>query len=163
MSPPRAAPGAANRFHADHAALLIDSHRRLTGRDLLPDPPALPADRARALYHAPFVVLSHDRATDPVFTYANLAAQRVFAMTWDQIVGLPSRFSAEAPAREERQRLLERVARFGYIDDYQGVRIARSGERFLIRNATVWNLAAGDGCVVGQAAAFAEWTPLAPT
>ena len=152
-------PAAANDYRSEHVALLLRSHRRLTGRDLLA-PAASPAATARALYHTPFVVLSHDTAADPVFTYANLAAQRVFAMRWHQIVGMPSRYSAEAPARDERQRLLERVSRDGYIDDYSGVRIAGTGQRFSIANATVWNLIGTDEQVVGQAATFSEWTPL---
>jgi hypothetical protein len=155
-------PGPSNDYLADHAVRLLASHRRLTGRDLLPTEESL-AEAARALYHAPFVVLSHDRADDPRFTYANLAAQRVFAMPWPEIVGMPSRYSAEAPNRDERQRLLDTVARDGYIDDYQGVRIARTGERFLIRRATVWNLIDAAGAVHGQAATFADWTPLGAT
>jgi hypothetical protein len=105
-------------------------------------------------------VLSHDTAADPVFTYANLAAQRVFAMRWHQIVGMPSRYSAEAPVRDERQRLLDRVGRDGYIDDYSGVRIAGTGQRFAISNATVWNIVDAGGQVAGQAATFSDWTPL---
>lgn len=153
-------PNAANGFLAEHAALMLTSHRRLTGRDLLP-PATSPEETAQQLYTAPFVVLSHDRADDPRFTYANLAAQRLFAMPWDEIVGLPSRYSAEAPAREERQRLLDTVAHQGYIDDYGGVRVARDGSRFMIRGATVWNLLDASGEVLGQAATFALWTPLA--
>lgn len=154
-------PSAANQYLVDHASLLLTSHLRLTGRPLMP--PCLNAEQAaRNLYHAPFVVLSHDTAADPRFTYANLAAQRLFEMPWAEIVGLPSRYSAEPLAREERQRLLERVARQGYIDDYQGVRVSRSGQRFLVRNATVWNLLDADGRPRGQAASFADWRPLAP-
>lgn len=153
------APDAANAYRAEHVALLLRSHRHFTGRDLLPPQPS-PAAAAQALYHASFVVLSHDGDADPRFTYANLAAQRLFAMPWADIVGMPSRYSAEAPARDERQRLLERVVRDGYIDDYQGVRIARGGARFLIRAATVWNLVDEAGMLVGQAAAFADWTLL---
>lgn len=153
-------PDATNDYRSDHAALLIGSYRRFVGRDLLA-PGLAQQEMARALYRAPFVVLSHAKGADPAFTYANLAAQRLFAMPWREIVGLPSRYSAEAPARDERQRLLDRVAQDGYIDDYAGVRIARTGERFRIRNATVWNLVDADGHVVGQAATFSEWTPLA--
>jgi hypothetical protein len=36
------------------------------------------------------------------------------------------------------------VAR-GFIDDYAGVRIARTGRRFLIQRATVWNLTDDQG------------------
>lgn len=152
-------PTPANHFHPQHAALLIRSYRHWTGRDLLPPSP----DPALALYEAPFVVLAHDTAPDPCFTYANLTAQRLFEMPWGKIVDLPSRYSAEAPARAERERLLARVAAHGFIDDYAGVRVAASGKRFQVRNATVWNLIGEAGEVVGQAACFAEWTPLGAT
>ena len=46
--------------------------------------------------------------------------------------------------REERARLLETVARRGFIDDYSGVRISKTGRRFRIIRATVWNLLAED-------------------
>ena len=152
-------PDAGNGYRADHALILLGSHRQLTGRDLLPAslPPALAACE---LYHAPFVVLSHDTAADPLFTYANLAAQRAFEMPWREIVGLPSRYSAEPLQRDERQRLLERVASQGYIDDYQGVRISRTGKRFRVSNATVWNLSGEHGLPVGQAATFSAWDEL---
>lgn len=149
-------PSGDNDYLADHAGLLCGAYRHWTGRDLIAPGPA----RAKALYHAPFVVLSHNTDADPRFTYANLAAQRLFEMPWQEIVGLPSRYSAEAPVREERERLLARVAEHGYIDDYQGIRIARSGRRFLIRQATVWNLIDACGGKLGQAATFAEWQPL---
>ncbi len=151
-----AEPAGENRYLADHAALLCDTYRHWTGRDLVAPGPA----RAEALYRAAFVVLSHNTDADPLFTYANLAAQTLFEMPWCEIVGLPSRYSAEAPVREERERLLARVAEHGYIDDYQGVRIARSGQRFLIRQATVWNLIDASGAKIGQAATFSEWQPL---
>lgn len=152
-------PAVDNDFQRAHARLLIESFRRLTGRDLLPAGVDA-ADTARRLYHAPFVVLSHDTAPDPVFTYANLTAQRLFEMPWARIVGMASRYSAEPLEREERQRLLERVASHGYIDDYSGVRVSSTGKRFLVRDATVWNLVDAAGQVLGQAATFADWTAL---
>jgi hypothetical protein len=152
-------PAADNAFQGAHALLLIDSFRRLTGRELLPAGSDA-ADTARRIYHAPFVVLSHNTAPDPLFTYANLAAQRLFEMPWVRIVGMASRYSAEPLARAERQRLLERVASHGYIDDYSGVRVSSTGKRFLVRDATVWNLVDAAGQVLGQAATFADWTAL---
>ena len=149
-----------NAYQATHAALIIDSHRRLLGHDLLARH-GNPSQLARELYETPFVVLAHDTASDPVFFYANLRAQQLFEMTWAQMVALPSRHSAEPLARDERQRLLDQVARKGFIDDYAGVRVSRSGKRFLIERATVWNLIDQTGTVVGQAAAFDHWTPLA--
>lgn len=149
----RPAPG--NAFHAAQAALLLDSYRALMQRDLLH--PASPGEIGRTLYEAPMVVLAHDTAADPVFFYGNLAAQQLFEMDWEELVRLPSRFSAEPVAQEERQRLLDLVARQGYIDNYAGIRIAKSGKRFRIEQATVWNLLGPSGQVVGQAAAFDRW------
>ena len=53
------------------------------------------------------------------------------------------------------------MARHGYIDDYTGVRVSRTGKSFRIERATVWNLIDQTGTVMGQAAAFDHWTPLA--
>lgn len=152
----RPAPG--NSFQAAQSLVLLDSYRALMQRDLLH--PASPSEIGRTLYEAPMVVLAHDTAADPVFFYGNLAAQQLFEMNWDELVCLPSRFSAEPVAREERQRLLGLVARQGYIDNYAGIRIAKSGKRFRIEQATVWNLLGPSGLVVGQAAAFDRWVPL---
>jgi hypothetical protein len=69
----------------------------------------------------------------------------------------PSRLTAEVPEREERARLLAAVAARGYIDDYSGVRIAKSGRRFRIERATVWNVSGQDSAPRGQAATFAAW------
>jgi len=144
---------------AHHTRLLVASYRRLTDRDLIA-PGLTASEAAEAVYTAPFVVLSHDDGADPRFTYANLAAQRLFEMDWGEIVGLPSRLSAEPMERSERQRLLDAVSQQGYIDDYSGIRIAKSGQRFRIRQATVWNLIDEAGAVVGQAATFADWQVL---
>jgi hypothetical protein len=53
--------------------------------------------------------------------------------------------------------LLEAVTRHGFIDDYRGVRVSQSGRRFLIENATVWNLLDEAGAPYGQAATFSVW------
>lgn len=159
LNPDRSEPSAGNRYQAGHAALIVGSHLRLLQRELLPEA-GDPVELARRLYHAPFVVLAHDTADDPVFFYANLAAQRLFEMAWAEIVRLPSRYSAEPLARGERQRLLDRVAQHGFIDDYAGVRVSASGKRFQVANARVWNLVEAAGRVVGQAAAFSDWTLL---
>lgn len=154
----RTLPSSGNAFQEAHARLLLDSYRALLKRDLMD---SCPMNVGRSLYEAPMVVLAHDAVADPVFFYGNLAAQRLFELSWDELVLLPSRFSAEPVARDERQRLLDLVASQGFIDDYSGVRIARSGRRFLIQHATVWNLLGKEGQRLGQAAAFDRWVPVA--
>lgn len=149
-------PAESNDFLADHIAVLRESYHGLTGRDLI-DPRLADRDGALALFEAPFVLLSHDTRADPVLSYGNRTALTLFELDWEQLTALPSRFTAEAPNRAERERLLREVAARGYIDDYRGVRVSASGRRFLIERACVWNLVdAGGGCR-GQAATFADW------
>lgn len=143
---------------AAFAKLLSGSFERVVGGALLP-PDVAGIDEARWLYaDAPFVLLAHDTSADPLFVYANRTAQACFEYTWDEFVGMPSRLSAEAPNREERRRFMEGVLRHGYVDDYRGLRIAKSGRRFWIDDATVWNLVDANGALHGQAALVREWT-----
>ncbi|MDA0578231.1 MAG: MEKHLA domain-containing protein [Verrucomicrobia bacterium] len=140
-----------------HSELLLDSFRHWTGRELLGTAERSPTV-AQALYQAPFVVVSHNTAPDPIFNYANAAALALFEMTWEQITATPSRASAEPLHQAERARFMARVTTHGFVDDYAGIRISRTGKRFRIQNATVWNILAADGTYHGQAATFAEWT-----
>jgi hypothetical protein len=132
-------------------ALLNDSHKRFVGAPLVP-----PGSNAEWLYNeAPFAVLAHNTELDPIFTYANRAAQLCFEYSWEEFTSLPSRLSAEVTDRADRQALLDEVTRNGFTAGYRGIRIAKSGRRFSIERATVWQLVDGDGIVRGQAATFA--------
>jgi hypothetical protein len=139
-----------------HAATLARSHRRFTGRDLLPGL-FNPLGLSRNLFEAPFVVVSHGTEPDPVLNYGNAAALRLWEMSWEELTRTPSRLTAEAPLREERARLLAAVTAHGFIDDYSGIRISKTGRRFHIARATVWNLVTERGEPCGQAATFSEW------
>jgi len=137
----------------DFVTLLCESYARLLRKPLVPDEDLTPAEAARWLYEdAPFGILAHDTRPDPVFVYGNLRAQRLFGYTWNELTALPSRLSAEAPERSERQAFLEQVTRDGYVDGYRGVRVTKSGKRFWIERATVWQLFDRDGVYRGQAA-----------
>jgi hypothetical protein len=137
-------------------AILLRSFRHWTGRKLITPAPS-PEETARLLYQAPFAVVSHGTEPDPIFNYANLKAQELFELTWEEFVQLPSRESAETGNRSEREQLLERVARDGHVVDYRGIRISSRGKRFHIGNAVIWNLIDADGIFHGQAATFNEW------
>lgn len=139
-----------------HAATLARSFRRWTGRDLLPEV-ADPRAFASALFAAPFVLVSHSTEADPVLNYGNRAALELWEMSWEELTRTPSRLTAEPVAREERARLLAEVTRTGHIANYAGVRIAKSGRRFRIAQATVWNLVDAAGTPCGQAATFGRW------
>jgi MEKHLA domain len=141
---------------AARLALIASSYRRLIGSDLV----AESSDLVDALWNAPAVILAHGREDDPRFFFANAAALVRFDADLDAMIGMPSRLSAEAPSRAERQALLDRVSRDGCITDYAGVRISLTGRRFRIEQAAVWNLIDADGAMHGQAAAFSCWTEL---
>ncbi len=152
-------PDASNRdFLNRHAALLIKSYFSLTGKHLVD--PSLVTEKNSAvdlLLHAPFALVSHNGAPDPVFNFGNETALRLFEMTWEELTRLPSRFSAEPENREARAALLLQVSTRGYIDNYSGIRISKTGRRFEIKAATVWNLVDEDLQVKGQAAMFNSW------
>ena len=113
--------------------LLTASHLQFVGRPLVP----AQAD-ARWLYEdAPFGLLAHDADADPTFVYANLTAQRAFEYDWDEFTGLRSRLSAEPQNQEDRDRLLDAVARDNFF---------------------MWTLIHPDGRPAGQAATFSRWT-----
>ena len=76
----RAEPNESNRFQVENACLIVLSHLRLLQREILPDTGNM-VELARRLYLASFVVLAHDTAPDPVFFYANRAAQQLFEMS----------------------------------------------------------------------------------
>lgn len=135
----------------ERIALIAASHRRLTGRPLV-DPDD---DVVMAVWNAPVVVLAHGTEADPLFFFGNRAGLRAFKATPETLVGLPSRYSAEAPDRAERQALLDRVTAHGFVDDYAGVRVQLDGGKFRIEQATVWNLIDEQGVRHGQAASFA--------
>jgi hypothetical protein len=95
-----------------------------------------------------------------VFTYGNQTALGLFEMSWREFTSLPSRLSAEPMNQEERTRLLREVSARGFIESHSGVRISRTGRRFLIKRAIVWNLEDRAGRFCGQAATFGDWEPL---
>ncbi|HEY8277431.1 MAG TPA: MEKHLA domain-containing protein [Methyloceanibacter sp.] len=132
--------------------LLTGSYGRLVGAPLVPK-----GTCADWLYaEAPFVVLAHNTEADPIFIYANQAAQSCFGYSWEEFMTLPSRLSAETADQAARQALLEAVAKNGFMLGYRGVRVAKSGARFLIEDGIVWELLDPDGVRHGQAATFSS-------
>ena len=140
------------RTDTDFFDLLSASFVRLMKHSLVP----MGLERSEAanwLYEsAPFGILAHNTADDPMFVYGNIAAQRLFEYDWNELVSLPSRLSAEQPARDERQRFLEEVQRNGFVSGYRGIRVSKTGRRFEILDATVWQLIDDNGQYHGQAA-----------
>jgi len=156
MNLPNREPCEENQFLTNHLARLLASLRYWTGHDLV-DPQLPMVEQARQLFAAPFVLLSHDTAADPMLNYGNRTGMRLFELSWQELISTPSRLTAEPVHRDERARLLDAVSRNGFIDDYRGVRVSKTGRRFLIEKAIVWNLIDENGAPYGQAATFSAW------
>ena len=136
-------------------ALLLNSHASRFPRPLVPRQSIRLA--AQELFVLDQVVLCHDGSSDPSFLYANRAALQLFGRTWEQMVGLPSRFSARAEQRPQRSALLERVRQQQALEGYGGERVNSRGRRFQFRGAQLWNLVDAEQRYRGQAACFSNW------
>jgi len=138
-------------------------HLQAFGRSLLPVDPTSPARlRAQELFVAPEVVLAHDgvdpgQDPGPRLIYANRAALRLWRRSWAEMVGMPSRLTAEPQQRRSRSEALSQALRRGGIRDYGGIRVDSQGRRFQLSGARIWSLRAADGEPCGQAAAFENW------
>ena len=141
----------------EHLQILLDSYFQLLGEQLVPRSGSAEED-ARRVFEAPFVVVSHTAADDPILNFGNRTALGLWEIDIETLMQTPSRMTAEPMHRDERAQLLERTTRDGYVDDYQGIRIATTGRRFRIEQAIVWNLRSAAGTYVGQAATFDQWT-----
>ncbi len=139
---------------------LATSFSRWLKRPIIDDLPVEPLARAQALYEAPCVIVSHGTEPDPLFWFANRRALQLWDMDADAFIGMPSRLSAEPDEQCARDQLLARAARDGYIDDYHGVRISRTGKRFRIRDVILWNIHDDQAQLIGQAALFSQWDML---
>ena len=142
-----------------HSQRLLNSFAHWTGRELLPRM-GTPAEQAASLYRTAFIVVSHGTEADPILNYGNSVALDLWEMDWAAFTRTPSRLTAEtAQLQEECARFMEEALQKGYILNYRGIRISRTGKRFWIENATIWNVLDEQGTCWGQAATFSEWRP----
>lgn len=146
-------------FAEKQTALILDSYRHWTGRELLPLSSA-ETDLTTALFFAPFVAVTSNSDPDPILNYGNEQGLKLWEMSWAQLTQTPGRHTAEPMHRDERQKFLDTVQKNGFIENYSGIRISSTGRRFKIEKATVWNLIDQDGKFTGQAATFKEWSYL---
>jgi PAS domain-containing protein len=130
--------------------LLTGSFSRVVGRTLA----GLEKGPEWLYRDAPYVLLAHGLEADPRFFYANRTAQKLFGYDWAEFRTLPSRLSALPGYREERQRLMDAVTRDGFVADFDGVRVTKSGQLFRIEHAVMWQLLDAEGRLYGQAATF---------
>lgn len=143
-------------FYLRHGQLLCASFKRLIKRDLLENKHRSQTE-IRQLFDAPFVLLSHDMQQDPLFNFGNRMALELFELDWQQLLQLPSRHSAEQGERKQREKYLKKVNTNDFIEHYSSIRISATGQRFVIKNAIVWNLVDENNKKQGQAAMFNDW------
>jgi len=150
-------PNIQNNFLVEHTELIRFSYSHWLLDELIPESTS-ELDFAKRLFEADFALVTHNTDAEPVFNYANQKALDLFEFNWQDFTRLASKHSAEAVNQSERERLLAIVTTKGYIDHYEGIRISKSGKRFVIKNAIVWNLVDKNQVYQGQAACFDQWS-----
>ena len=145
------------RFIA-RATLILDSYRRLLGRDLFIRTGDA-AEDARRLFELPLAVLAHDTSPAPLIDWANLAAGRAFDATPESLLGRPSADTAPADAVADRRALFDTLAARGFVTNYSGVRVSLAGRRFVIEDVTVFEVTDAAGRPAGHAAVIGGSRP----
>ena len=112
---------------------------------------------AQEVFASSIAVLAHDHSADPLLTYANCTALRLWGRSWQTMVGMPSRLTAEESARRERASALQLAHQRAGCRGYCGIRVNQEGRRFMIHNARIWPLLDQNNDLCGQAAAFSSW------
>ncbi|MDR6972680.1 PAS domain S-box-containing protein [Leifsonia shinshuensis] len=131
---------------------LVASYEASVGR---PFPVGLQQEQhlGSRLMGADIGLLAHDAADDPHFVFANAAAAAAFGYAPDEMIGMPSRYSAAPGAdRDARAGLFSRLSRLGFVEGYSGRRVRKDGSTFWIEDATIWNVVDAPGRRIGQAA-----------
>jgi MEKHLA domain len=137
--------------------ILLESYEKLLKRSLI-ERKGDPSEQAKALFFAPFVVVSHGTESDPILNYGNQIALDLWEMSWEELIQTPSRLTAEPVNRKEREQMLTSAKEKGFINNYRGIRISKTQKRFLIEDGIIWNLTSERGEPCGQAATFSHWS-----
>lgn len=81
--------------------IILDSFAKLLNRDLI-DRSGSEEEQSQRLFEAPFVVVSHNTAEDPILNYGNETALRLWEADLETLTAMPSRKTAELVHRDER-------------------------------------------------------------
>jgi hypothetical protein len=135
---------------------ILDSYRHWFGEELICRE-GVGEDQALRLFHCDKAILSTGIEPDPVLNYGNQLALTLWEMSWEDFTRMPGRLTAEPPNQAARDTFLRQVREQGFINNYEGIRISRTGRRFRISGARIWNILDGQGSHLGQAAAVSRW------
>ena len=141
------------------ASVLLQSHQRAFSRPLIA---SAQSDQSKGLlcqnlFACGFPVLAHGTEQDPKLSYANAAALQLWEISWNELIGMPSRLTAPNSERRERNTALGQAKRLDAVQNYRGIRISRKGRRFMINKARIWTLWDAEERICGQAACFSDW------
>ena len=82
---------------------------------------------------------------------------QLWSLSWDEFTKTPSASVAQPDEIEARALKLKQATEQGYVDNCEGIRIAKTGRKFLIKQVKLWNLQDEKGDRCGQAATFSNW------
>lgn len=136
--------------------ILLDSYKKLLGKELI-ERKGNKIEQSKILFFTPFAVCSHGTEKDPIYNYGNQSGLVLWERSWEELIQTPSRTTTEPLLREERKKLLEETTNQGFITNYQGIRISKTGKKYQINDITIWNLYNKDNQYCGQAATFSDW------
>ena len=156
-------PSSGNNWYQHHLRQLIDSYERLLNkpflfRDSYDSNASNWAEQVFKMDEG--YLLSHDASEETLLNYANQKALSQWEMTWEELVLTSSRQTAPPLAIEERTELMETVDKQGYVTNYRGKRISKTGRLFWIKDVTIWKYYDTDDQYLGIAAAFPSVSPL---
>jgi len=152
------APSPANSYQTAFVARLVASFARAIGGDLMAEAALDPAQLGQSAWEGCFALLTHDMSA--TLNYANRFTLDLWDMDWETMRRTPSRLTAPEKDRAERGHLMAAVARDGFVRNYTGRRVSRSGKLFLIQQATVWTMTDESGAEFGTGAFFHSVEPL---
>ncbi|HEY8400884.1 MAG TPA: MEKHLA domain-containing protein [Cytophagaceae bacterium] len=139
-----------------HCKLIANSYHYWTKKQLFADA-TNDLELSKSIYYAPFIVVSHGTEKDPIFNYANLTAQNLWKLSWEEFTKLPSRLSAEPIEEARRNQLLEEGRNRGVTYLEKGIRISKEGKRFYIKDVVLFNLLGDNKEYLGQGAIYEKW------
>jgi MEKHLA domain. len=149
-------PSAENSYLKDYIYLITKSLKELANIEIVDSSLSI-EEQAKQVFSSGYVLLAHNASDDPIFNYANQTALNLFEMSWEEIINMPSKYSAESDERGQREKFISEVEAKGYSKDYSGIRISKSGRRFEIKNVILWNVYDSENNRIGQAALFDEY------
>ena len=83
----------------------------------------LSLSRAQEVFSMQIPLLAHDIRLDPLITYVNAKGLYLWARTWSEMVGMPSKITASEDDYQERLKALNHAKYLESIQGYTAIRV----------------------------------------